>query len=179
MTTIKTIYDLIIIGAGPIGLEAALYAAESGLDFLVLEKDRAGSNVAQWGFVTMFSPRQMNISPLGRKYIENSHLPEYPSGLEMKEGYYDAIANLPRIKNRIEGGLRVTGVSRDGALKGELLGDARRAELPFLVRALDCNNQERFYRARAVIDASGVYDNNNYLGAGGLSAKGERRPASR
>ena len=40
------IYDMIIIGGGPGGYTAALYAARSGLDTLVLEKLSAGGQIA-------------------------------------------------------------------------------------------------------------------------------------
>ena len=36
------IYDMIIVGGGPGGYTAALYAARAGLDTLVLEKLSAG-----------------------------------------------------------------------------------------------------------------------------------------
>ena len=81
------IYDLIIIGAGPIGLEAALYASGSELDFLVLEKDSLASNLAEWGFVKMFSPWEMNTSPLGLKKLKLKVNGEYPTGLEMRNDY--------------------------------------------------------------------------------------------
>ena len=32
------IYDLIIIGAGPAGLTASIYASRAGLDFIVIDK---------------------------------------------------------------------------------------------------------------------------------------------
>ncbi len=34
----KTIYDVMILGAGPAGLSAALYAARGGLSALIIEK---------------------------------------------------------------------------------------------------------------------------------------------
>lgn len=42
----KPIYDMIIIGGGPAGYAAALYAARAGLDTLVLEKMSAGGQMA-------------------------------------------------------------------------------------------------------------------------------------
>ena len=41
------IYDMIIIGGGPGGYTAALYAARAGLDVVVLEKLSAGGQMAQ------------------------------------------------------------------------------------------------------------------------------------
>lgn len=41
------IYDMVIIGGGPAGYTAALYAARAGMDVLVLEKFSAGGQMAQ------------------------------------------------------------------------------------------------------------------------------------
>ncbi|WP_156298881.1 FAD-dependent oxidoreductase [Streptobacillus canis] len=42
----KKIYDLIIIGSGPAGLSAGIYAGRSKLDVLILEKDNKGGQIA-------------------------------------------------------------------------------------------------------------------------------------
>ncbi len=42
-----TMYDLIIIGGGPAGLTASLYAARGGLQTLVIEKSEVGGNAAR------------------------------------------------------------------------------------------------------------------------------------
>jgi len=39
---VKIIYDLIIIGAGPAGITAAVYAARKKIDTLVVTKDIGG-----------------------------------------------------------------------------------------------------------------------------------------
>ena len=36
------VYDLIIIGAGPAGMSAAVYGKRAGLDLLVIEKNPMG-----------------------------------------------------------------------------------------------------------------------------------------
>ena len=43
----KKIYDMVIIGGGPAGFTAALYAARAGLTVIVLEKLSAGGQMAQ------------------------------------------------------------------------------------------------------------------------------------
>ena len=42
----KSIYDIIVVGAGPAGLSAALYAVRSGFDTLVIEKLAHGGQMA-------------------------------------------------------------------------------------------------------------------------------------
>lgn len=49
--------DIAIIGAGPIGLEAGLAAAERGADFTILEAaERPGGYVREWDHVRTFTP---------------------------------------------------------------------------------------------------------------------------
>ena len=43
----EKIYDMLIIGGGPGGYTAALYAARAGLDVLLLEKLSAGGEFLQ------------------------------------------------------------------------------------------------------------------------------------
>ena len=45
----KNIYDIIIIGGGPAGYTAALYASRAGLSTLLLERMSAGGQMALTG----------------------------------------------------------------------------------------------------------------------------------
>src|SRR5256885_13323792 len=58
-----------ILGAGPVGLEAALYAAALKLPFTVCELGRVGEHLRQWGHVRLFSPFGMNATPLGMERV--------------------------------------------------------------------------------------------------------------
>src|SRR5437764_12130192 len=60
---------LAILGAGPIGLEAALYARGLTLAVTVYERGRIGEHLQRWGHVRLFSPFSMNHTSLGRAAI--------------------------------------------------------------------------------------------------------------
>src|SRR5260370_21886056 len=58
-----------VLGAGPIGLEAALYARSLQLPFTVYERGRVGEHLLRWGHIRLFSPFGMNVTALGRSTI--------------------------------------------------------------------------------------------------------------
>jgi hypothetical protein len=64
-------------------------------------------------------------------------------------------------------------VSRRGALKGDLIGDAARREHPFRLLVRDQGGRENFLHAFAVVDASGTYHRPNRAGDGGIPARQE------
>src|SRR5262245_31325502 len=123
-----------IIGAGPAGLEAALYARRLGFSPTVYEKDAVGSHLQRWGHVTMFTPWRMNVSPLAASELKTrdpSALdPEaYPTGREFRERYLLPLAEV--LGPAVRSGVEVRGVTRRGLLKGEGIGGDRRAAQPF------------------------------------------------
>ncbi len=76
-----TVYDLIIIGAGPAGITAAVYAARKKMSFLVLSWDIGGQ--AAWsGDVENYTGYQFITGPeLAAKFEE--HMRQY--GIEVRE----------------------------------------------------------------------------------------------
>src|SRR5690348_14743470 len=60
-----------ILGAGPVGIEAGLYAASLKLPFRVYERGKVGEHLRQWGHVRLFSPFGMNSTPLGRAALRS------------------------------------------------------------------------------------------------------------
>ena len=166
-----------ILGAGPIGLEAALYAARAGYDVEVYEKDEPGAHVLRWGHVEFFSPWSMNRSEWGADSlraagVELADDDAFPSGREYVERYLHPLTRHDVLRGSIHRHTEVLGVSRKHALKGEFIGDDRRADGPFLLKLRDPNG-ERFVTADIVIDTTGVYEQPRALGPGGLTAIGE------
>lgn len=160
-----------IIGAGPIGLEAALTAVQCGHSVAVYEQGEVGAHVRQWGHVRMFSPFGMNSSARGRAALrERGHqLPPDDAlltGSELVQRYLEPLSRLPPIACALQQRCTVHGVSRQGTLKHELIGDPRRAQRPFVLSIGGAD--ERFVEADAVLDCSGTFGRPNACGPGGL-----------
>src|SRR5437764_1946827 len=112
---------LAILGAGPIGLEAALYAATLQLPFTVYERGRVGEHLQQWGYVRLFTPFGMNVTPLGRSRIltENpqARLPDDNTcinGREHVTAYLEPLARSPLLRDHVKFGQTVLHVARKG-----------------------------------------------------------------
>ena len=176
---------LAILGAGPIGLEAAALAALKGFDVTVYERGQIASNVARWGHVTLFSPWSLNQSLWGRELVESQEASEqrpehvYPTGAEYIARYLRPLADHALISERIQTQTTVLGVSRTHALKGDFIARPERAGAPFILHVRDERGEERYDQADVVIDTTGAYDEPNALGPGGLSALGESRHGGR
>lgn len=174
-----------VIGAGPIGLEAALYARYLGYDVDVYERGRVAENLLQWGHVRMFSPFGHNRSPLGLAALKAQdpawQAPgddELLTGRELAARYLIPLAHSDLLADSIHERTSVVAIGREGLVKGELGGDEAREEPDFrlLVASTDPgeHGRQRFTAADVVIDASGTFGNHNWLGPGGLPALGER-----
>lgn len=170
---------VVVIGAGPVGLAAAAHLLERGLSPLVLEAgDRVGASVAQWGHVRMFSPWRYVVDGASTRLLEPEgwSMPapaSFPNGRELVEQYLEPLAGTEALADRIRLNTRVTGVARVGLDRMKTPG---RAEQPFVVRIAAAGGEEEIL-ARAVVDASGTFEEPNPLGATGLPAMGERAAA--
>ena len=85
---------LAILGGGPIGLEAALYAKRAGCPVTLFEQGQIAESVNRWGFARMFTPFGLNVSSLGKQILRDDRsaakLPadtEYLTGREYREAY--------------------------------------------------------------------------------------------
>jgi thioredoxin reductase len=171
-----------ILGAGPIGLEAALYARTLGYPASVYEATRVGHHLLQWGHVRLFTPWSHNVSSLGeRRLKESGHaVPRSatcPTGLEVVSQYLSPLSHLPELEGAIHEGWRAIAISRTGVLKGKGVGDDSRAASPFRL-LFETPQGETVVEAEIVLDATGVYGQPNPIGSGGIPALGERGLAS-
>jgi thioredoxin reductase len=182
-----TLPRIAILGAGPIGLEAALLARTLGHPVTVYEAgDRVGSHVREWGHVRMFTPWSHNRSELARRRLAEAGVPEpdaaaLPTGREFAAGYLEPLTRLPEMEGVVRLRHRVIGVGRTGLLKGEAIpatGDERRTDRPFRL-LLETPDGEAVAEADLVLDATGVFSQPNLLGADGIPARGERALAGR
>lgn len=167
-----------VLGAGPIGIEAALYGARLGHDVTVYEGGDVGAAVRCWGHVTMFSPWALNTSALGRAHLAaTGHtLPasdRCPTGLELVERYLEPLSHDPLLADRLRLHTRVVAVGRQGLRKGDLIGRPERGQRPFRL-LLEDPDGERIEQADVLLDCTGTYDNPNAVGTGGMLAPGER-----
>src|SRR5688500_11020647 len=93
-----------ILGAGPIGLEAALYARSLGFVVAVYERGRVGEHLRRWGHVRLFSPFGMNSTPLGRATLRQVNLPpegDCIAGTEHLTAYLEPLARCDLLKDII------------------------------------------------------------------------------
>ena len=173
---------LAIIGAGPVGLEAALYGHRLGYDTTIYEAEVVGAHIRRWGHVRMFSPWAINFSPLAAERLGSTgwKMPPpdiCPTGLEYVRQFLEPLSGLPEISSGLELQTRVLSISREGLLKGDRIADPKRGQGAFRL-LLEVDGKERVALADRVIDASGVFGQHNWLGSGGIPAPGERRCAA-
>src|SRR5260221_13729703 len=165
-----------IVGAGPVGLEAALRARQEGYDPVVLEAGRVAEHFARYGSVRLFTPFRMNSTELGRGLLRAAgvELPgeeEALTAVELRERYLLPLSRLPELSGAIREGARVAAIPREGLTKGRMQG---RASRPFLLRIENPRGEPVGHeRADVVIDPSGLYANPNATGSGGRPAPGE------
>jgi thioredoxin reductase len=173
-----------VLGAGPIGIEAALYGRYLGYDVDVYERGPLAANVQQWGHVRMFSPWRWNVSTLGLAALAAQdpawRPPEpdrLPTGQELVERYLVPLAHSDLVVDSLRLGTEVLAVGREGLLKGDLVADEARSEPSFRLLVRD-RQGERYTTADVVLDCTGTFGNHNWLGTGGLPALGELAAAS-
>ncbi len=143
-----SVHDVIVVGAGPAGLAAAIAAQEHGLDYVVLEKGTLVNSIFRFPTHMVFftTPELLEIG--GLPFVSPF---EKPTRLEALR-YYRRVVDAKDL--RVELGVTVCGIQRDedGLFAVQTTADDERV----VVR-----------RARAVVVAIGYYDRPNLLGIPG------------
>ncbi len=166
---------LAILGAGPIGIEAATLAMQQGFDVTVFERGAIGSHVSRWGQVRLFSPWKLNRSPWGEATLRENGVEladgeDFPTGHEYLRDYLYPLSNSGLVQ-AIRPLTRVVGVARRDGWKGQLIG--KRAEAgPFIISVRGPEGPSTV-EADVVLDATGVYSQPVDFGPGGLPVNGE------
>lgn len=139
-------WDLIIVGAGPVGLSAAIEARRAGLRALVLEKGTLLNTIRRWPVETVFFSEARNLEIGGHPFPSLAPKPTRREALV----YYRRVAEVEGLEVRTY--TEVTGI---GGSEGNFSVRYRSRE------------GEGSLEARFVLVATGYYDNPNRLGVPG------------
>lgn len=178
---VDTPAKIAVLGAGPIGMEAALYARFLGYEVVIYERGRVGEHLHQWGHVTMFSPFGMNASPLGLAALA-AHDEEYVvpaaeallTGAAFVHQYLEPLSQTDLLSDSLRLEHEVLAVGRENYLKGDLPGREERGDYDFRLLVRDATGREFIDNADVVLDTTGVWRQPNWLGCAGIPAPGER-----
>ena len=138
--------DLLVIGAGPIGIAVGIAARQAGVSCVLLDRRTIVSTIERYPLgMTFFStPERIEIGDI--PFIASHEKPTRKDGLL----YYRRVAEHYQLDIR----------------PGEEVMDVARAADGFRVQVRRPHD-EKSYEARAVVFATGYFDNPNYLGIPG------------
>jgi len=91
--------DLLIIGAGPGGLGAALYAKRAGLDFMIVEKNMAGGQIINTDLVENYPGFKDSVS--GFELAQS--LAEHCRSFDIEILEYHPIESIEKVSHEAEG----------------------------------------------------------------------------
>ncbi len=157
-----------VIGAGPIGLEAALYARACGFAVALFDRGSIAEYVRRWGHVRLFTPFAFLTTPLGlRTLLREKPTRTFPAeseivtGRQYRDDYLVPLGESEPLLEHLHLEQTVLRVGRSPVNRSFRL----------LIR--DAKGQERIETADVVLDCSGVHNNPNWLGDGNIPAVGE------
>jgi thioredoxin reductase (NADPH) len=131
------VYDLVIVGAGPAGLAAAVYGASEGLRTLLLDRHAPGG--------------QAGTSSRIENYLG------FPTGVSGSELTRRALTQAQRLGAEFLAPLEVTGVSIDGGYKRLTLADGREIVTRTMLAATGMSYRQHPAQGMAEHTGAGVY----------------------
>ena len=135
--------DLLIIGAGPCGIAAAISAQRAGLDAEIVEAHSVVSTITQYPTYVRFFSTAKKLSLGGVPFVVATEKPSRRDAL----AYYREIVR--HFALRVRQYERVTSIDRDGET--------------FRVTSSTRSGEKRVTAARAVVVATGYFGSPNYL----------------
>lgn len=169
---------VVVVGAGPIGLHAALQAVLHGYDVRVIERGAVGAAIRRWSHVRLFTPFAMNSTETGRRIVaETGRLPDADSlltGDEYLQEYLLPLGRSEALRQRIQTSTRLIAASRHHCGKSNLIGQPARAEAPFRLLIENSEGAEDTLEADLLLDCTGFTARHRFVGTGGIPCPGER-----
>lgn len=169
-----------VIGAGPIGLEAALYGRFLGYEVTVFDRGSVASNVHDWQHLPLLTPFQDLHSRLGRYAITTQNpqhaFPDSAScitGQQWRQSYLVPLAETDLLAAAIRPHHEVVAVSRCHYAKHHPASGSRRWQDGFQVTWRDPQGEPQSDTFDFVLDASGTFQHLQGWGPGGGPAVGQ------
>ncbi len=173
----KPMNRLVIVGAGPVGLHAALQAHECGFDVTVVERGTIGAAVRCWEHVTLFTPFSMNSTAGGRKVVSDAgSIPADDAlltGGEYVDRYLVPLANCSSLAGRIQTDSELIAASRTDFGKSDAIGRPERAESPFRLLIRRASTVDEVIECDILLDCTGFVSRHRHVGVGGIPCPGE------
>jgi thioredoxin reductase (NADPH) len=146
------IFDVVIVGAGPAGLAAAIAATRNGLDHLVIEKGALVNSLLHYPTEMVFftTPELMEIG--GMPFTSPN---DKPTRLEALR-YYRRITDACKLNIAFDETVRAIGGDEGSPAVGSFIVDSQSAR-----------GVRRSVHARSVVIATGAYDVPNLMGVPG------------
>lgn len=139
--------DLLIVGAGPCGLAAAISAQRAGLTTLVLDASAVVSTITQYPYYVRFFSTSEKLSLGGMPFVVATEKPSRRDAL----AYYRAIVRQFALDVR----------------QYERVTRVERASDGFIVHSQSLEGEASLTRARSVCVATGYFGSPNHLGVPG------------
>jgi thioredoxin reductase (NADPH) len=147
LKTVKAEVDIVIVGAGPCGLAAAISAQRARLSPLVIEQEVVVSTIAAYPPYVRFFSTAEKLAIGGLPFVVATEKPGRPDAL----AYYRAAVQHFSIPLRQRE--RVTAIDGESG--------------KFVVRSQQQSGEQRETRARAVLVATGYFGSPNRIGVPG------------
>lgn len=169
---IDTPATIVVVGGGPSGVEAAIYARFLGYSVELLEAEKVGDSLLKWGSRSMGRPWQQLASSLGLAAIQAHEHPlpdphEVPTHEQYVERYLLPLARTDLLYSSVTINAKVLSISRLGCRESDNVSRQRRAEQEFRVLAESSQRGQFTQIVDLVVDCTGADSVRSGLASGG------------